>query len=191
MAIVLDMSMSLDGFITGPNAGPGNGLGDGGEQLHAWLWDGEATGGVPAAPTGVNGQVYRELLATGAVVTGPGTFSAGGWEGDHHDGVPIFVLSRRPPEREWPNVTYLGDVPEAMALAQAAAGERDVLFHGVVTARIALEAGVLDELEIHVVPVLLGSGERLFDGPVAALECTRVLAGESGVTHLHYRVTRA
>ncbi len=82
---------------------------------------------------------------------------------------------------------------EADLAAKRAAGDRDVLVHGVTTARLALAAGVLDELELHVVPVLLGQGRRLFDGLGAEhieLERTRVLEGEHGVIHLHYRVRR-
>src|SRR5215211_4512100 len=96
-ASVLYMSMSLDGFVAGPNAGPDNGLGDGGERLHEWIFRGPATehGGIPGRPPGVNGTVMDEATATGAVVAGRGTFEpAGGWGGDHHDGVPIFILSR-------------------------------------------------------------------------------------------------
>jgi hypothetical protein len=81
------MSMSLDGFITGPNDGPGNGLGDDGERLHDWLWTGGPSGasGVPGRPPGVNGRVFDELMATGAVVTGRRTFEiAGGWAGVTH-----------------------------------------------------------------------------------------------------------
>src|SRR5215218_2491002 len=75
-AAVLYMSMSLDGFIAGPNEGPGNGLGDGGERLHDWLWGGEPAGpsGVPSSPSGVNGRVLDESLAAGAVFAGRGTF---------------------------------------------------------------------------------------------------------------------
>lgn len=192
-ATVLSMSMSLDGFIAGPNVGPGNGLGDDGHRLHDWLWS-EPPGevGIPPSPQGVNGQVYGELLATGAVVVGRETFElAGDWNGDHHDGVPIFVLSRRAPEREWPLVTYTSDVAEAMTRAKEAAGDRNVLVHGAVTAQLALAAGVLDEFEIHVVPVLLGQGQRLFENLAPEhieLERTRVQVGESGVTHLHYRM---
>jgi dihydrofolate reductase len=208
-ATVLYMSMSLDGFITGPNDGPGNGLGDGGHRLHAWLWTGadaghaeevnpvrraeEATGRL----TGVNREVMDELWATGAVVVGRRTFElAGGWDGDHHSGVPIFVLSRHEPDGDtgrWPLVTYTSDVGDAMALAKRAAGDKNVLVHGAVTAQLALAAGVLDELEIHLVPVLLGRGRRLFDhlGPAhIELERTRILAGEEGVTHLRYRARR-
>jgi dihydrofolate reductase len=190
-ASVLYMSMSLDGFIAGPNEGPGNGLGDGGHRLHDWFF---ADGGGLA---GLNGQVADESMATGAVVAGRGTVEpAGFWGGDHHDGVPIFVLSRGEPASEagqWPLVTYVSDVATAMSEAKRAAGDRNVLVHGAGTAQLALAAGVLDELEIHLVPVLLGQGRRLFDnlGPEhIELERTRILEGESGVTHMHYRVER-
>ena len=198
-ATVLYMSMSLDGFIAGPNAGPGNGLGDGGHRLHEWFSAGADAGGkaVSGRLAGVNGQVVDEFMATGAVVAGRGTFEpAGGWGGDHHDGVPIFILSRHAPGSgmgRWPLVTYVDDVRTAMAEAKRAAGDRNVLVHGAGTAQLALAAGVLDELELHVVPVLLGQGRRLFDnlGPEhVELERTRVLEGEGGVTHLHYRVQR-
>jgi dihydrofolate reductase len=195
---VLYMSMSLDGFIAGPNDGPGNGLGDDGNRLHDWLWAGGSSGpsGVPGRPPGVNGQVFDEVLATGAVVTGRRTFEiANGWAGDHHDGVPIFVLTRHTPDSEtgkWPLVTYLSDVGAALTQAKHAAGDRNVLVHGAVTARLALAADVLDELEIHLVPVILGQGRRLFDhlGPEhIELERIRIVEGP-GVTHLRYRVRR-
>ena len=196
---VLYMSMSLDGFIAGPNAGPGNGLGDGGECLHDWLTtSGEPSGpsGIPGRPSGVNGQVFEEFMATGAVVAGRGTFEpAGGWDGDHHDGVPIWVLSRRKPGidvGQWPLVTYVNDVTTAMTEAKRAAGDRNVLVHGAATAQLALAAGLLDEIEIHLIPVLLGQGRRLFDNlspDHIDLERTRVLEGD-GVTHLHYVVRR-
>jgi dihydrofolate reductase len=196
-ASVLYMSMSLDGFVAGPNAAVDNGLGDGGERLHEWIFAGPATehGGVPGRPSGVNGEVMDEAIATGAVVAGRGTFEpAGGWGGDHHDGVPIFILSRNPEgeEARWPLVTYVSDVGEAMAAAKEAAGEKDVLVHGAGTTQLALAAGVLDELQIHLVPVLLGEGRRLFEHLGAnqiELEPVRVLEGE-GVTHLRYRVVR-
>jgi dihydrofolate reductase len=191
------MSMTLDGFIAGPNEGPDNGLGDGGHRLHEWVTKG---GDVDLQGTsdrgGVNGQVVDEFMSTGAVVAGRGTFEpAGGWGGDHHDGVPIWVLSRHEPGIEvsqWPLVTYVDDVTIAMTEAKRAAGDKDVLVHGAATAQLALAAGVLDELEIHLVPVLFGQGRRLFEGLPAEqmeLERTRVLEGD-GVTHLHYRVRR-
>jgi len=197
-ATVLYMSMSLDGYIAGPNAGPGNGLGDGGERLHEWvLPEGGGVDDVLASAQGANRQVVEEFMSTGAVVAGRGTFDpAGGWGGDHHDGVPIFVLSRRATageQQRWPLVSYVDDVAAAMAAAKRAAGDRDVLVHGAGVARLALAAGVLDELEIHLVPVLLGGGRRLFEGLApehVELERVRVLTGDGGMTHLRYRVLR-
>jgi dihydrofolate reductase len=198
-ATVLSMSMSLDGFIAGPNEGPGNGLGDGGHRLHEWVPMGEDPGPQALAGRlgGVNGQVIDEFMSTGAVVAGRGTFEpAGGWGGDHHDGVPIWVFSRREPGidvSQWPLVTYVDDVRTAMSEAKQAAGDKNVLVQGAATAQLALAAGILDELEIHLVPVLFGQGRRLFEGLAAEqieLERTRILEGEAGVTHMHYRVRR-
>jgi dihydrofolate reductase len=195
---VLYMSMSLDGFIAGPNEGPENGLGDGGHRLHDWCLTGPAPEfpGVPGRPTGVNGEVFDEMMSTGAVVAGRGTIEpAGYWGGDHHDGVPIFVLSRRQPGPEaaqWPLVSYVSEVETAMARAKEAAGERNVLVHGAGTAQLALAAGVLDELQIHLIPVLFGEGRPLFEHLGAdhtELELTRIVDGP-GATHLRYRVGR-
>ena len=195
-ATVLYMSMSLDGFVTGPNVRPDNGLGDGGERLHEWIFpDGEVdlTG---SKLTGANRVVWDEMMSSGAVIAGRRTFEpAGGWGGDHHDGVPIFIIARDEPGIDisrWPLVTYMPDIRAAAAAAKRAAGERNVMLHGAATAQLAREAGVLDELEIHLVPVLLGQGTPLFGdrGPERVeLERTRVLEGD-GVTHLHYRVRR-
>jgi dihydrofolate reductase len=191
-ATVLYMSISLDGFIAGPNETRDNGLGDGGHRLHEWcLTDAGGEG-----PVGVNAQVIGEFLATGALVCGRGTAEpAGFWGGDNHDGVPIFILSRQDPEEleQWPLVTYVNDVAAAMTQAKQAAGDENVLVHGAGTAQLALAAGVLDELELHVVPVLFGQGRRLFEGLAPEqieLERTRVLPGEGGVTHMHYQVRR-
>src|SRR4051794_6565194 len=196
-ATVLYMSMSLDGFIAGPNESPENGLGDGGQRLHDWVLSGAAAGdaGVPGVVSqGANGQIVEEFMSTGAVVAGRRTFEwANGWGGDHHDGVPIFIYSRSEPEIDisgWPLVTYVDDVEATMAQAREAAAGKDVLVHGAATAQLALAAGVLDELEIHLVPLLLGAGRRLFDAQPVDLERTRVLEGEQGVTHLRYRVIR-
>ncbi len=184
-AAVLYMSMSLDGFIAGPNETVDNGLGDGGNRLHEWaLTD----------PQGVNRQVVDEFMSTGSVVAGRGTVEpAGYWGGDHHDGVPIYIVTRQEREAgQWPLVSYVSDVTTAMAAAKQAAGDKDVLVHGAGIAQLALAAGVLDELEIHVVPVLFGQGRRLFENLAPEqieLELTRVLEGD-GVTHMRYRVKR-
>jgi dihydrofolate reductase len=194
---VLYMSISLDGFVAGPNETPDNGLGDGGHRLHEWLFEGgDADLEAIRRLGGVNGGIVEEFMTTGAVVAGQGTFEpAGGWGGDHHDGVPIFIVTRRDPAEveKWPLVTYTDDVAAAMASAKEAAGDKDVLVHGVGITRLALAAGVLDEIELHVVPVLFGQGRPLFEGLAAEqieLERTRVLEGEGGVTHMRYRVRR-
>jgi uncharacterized protein YndB with AHSA1/START domain/dihydrofolate reductase len=186
---VLYMSMSLDGFIAGPDDGPGQGLGAGGEVLHGWLGDG---GGDPMGyrPSGPSAAIFDEFMETGAVVVGRRTFDiAGRWNGDHHDGVPIFVPTRgEPPEPIADRVHYVTDgVESAMSQAKAAAGDANVLVHGASLAQSLLRAGVLDEIEIHLMPFLLGDGRRLFDGERAELELTRVLEAP-GVTHLRYRV---
>ena len=187
---VLFMSMSVDGFIAGPRDGPGNELGDGGHRLHEWfLADADAGRQL----TGASRDVMDEAMSTGAVVVGRRTFElAGGWDGDHHDGVPIFVLSRRRPDpaMQWPAVTYVPDVAGAMHAAKDAAGDKDVLVHGARTAQLALAAGVLDEVQIHLVPVLLGQGRRLFDDmPPDRVELELVRDGDGpGVQHLRYRV---
>jgi dihydrofolate reductase len=197
-ATVLYMSMSLDGFIAGPNAGPDNALGDGGERLHDWVLHGavmDSMGGNREVGA-VNRVVVDEFMSTGAVVAGRMTFEAGGWNGDHHGGVPIWVVSRHEPGIDvsnWPRVTYTSDVSTALTEAKRAAGDKNVLVHGAATAQLGLAAGLLDELEIHLIPVLLGDGRRLFERLPARhieLERTRVLEGEGGVTHLHYRVAR-
>jgi dihydrofolate reductase len=196
-ATVLYMSMSLDGFIAGPNEGPDNGLGDGGHRLHQWSPDPDPDRKVTSGRSaGVNRQVVDECMATGAIVAGRGTFEpAGGWGGDHHDGVPIFILTRHDPDdlRQWPLVTYVNEVTSAMTQAKEAAGDKNVLVQGAGTAQLALVAGVLDEIELHVIPVLFGQGRRLFAGLAPEqieLERTRVLEGENGVTHVHYQVQR-
>jgi dihydrofolate reductase len=197
-ATVLDMSMSLDGLIAGPNERLDNGLGDGGHRLHEWA----LTGADPdrkevAHLAGVNGEVFDELMSTGAVVAGRGTFEpAGGWGGDNHNGVPIFILYRQEPgidTEQWPLVTRVKDVTSAMTLAKQAAGENNVLVHGAGVAQLALAAGVLDELELHVIPAFFGQGRGLLEGLAPEhieLERTRILEGEGGVTHMHHRVRR-
>jgi dihydrofolate reductase/uncharacterized protein YndB with AHSA1/START domain len=185
---VLYMSMSLDGFITGPDDGPGNGLGTGGHRLHEWL--GEPVAAHPHFdPPGLSGQVFAEVMATGAVVVGRKTFDyAGRWGGDHH-GVPIFVPTRgTPPAPQSGWVHYVPDAATALREARAAAGEQNVMVHGAGLAQSLLREGLLDELEIHLIPVVLGDGRRLFGADRIDLQLTRVLAAP-GVTHLRYRVT--
>ncbi|GAA3587961.1 dihydrofolate reductase family protein [Nonomuraea rosea] len=187
---MLYMSMSLDGYIAGPNDEPGNPGGDGFIRLHEWglTPDKEAH-----RTDGVAGRLNEEYNATGAVLAGRRTAEqAGHWGGGHH-GVPTFVLSHRPPGpsvADHPLVTYVTDgIASAMAQAKAAAGGREVLVHGAYTAQRALEAGLLDEVQIHQVPVLLGRGRRLFDALPSRieLEIVRVIDTPEA-THIRYRV---
>jgi dihydrofolate reductase len=186
------MSMSVDGFIAGPDDSREHGLGVGGEQLHGWLADGGVDPASYRPSDDAGGAVFDEMLATEAVVTGRRTFEfAGGWAGDHHDGVPIFVLTRAaPPERPPGSARYVTDIASGVAEAKAAAGDRDVLLHGAATAQECLRAGLLDALQLTVVPVLLGRGRRLFaDLPHVELELVRAVDGPA-VQHLRYRVER-
>jgi dihydrofolate reductase len=183
--IRLYMSMSLDGFIAGPDDRPGQELGRNGGRLFNWLDD--------RMSPGPNGQVFNEALATGALISGRRTFElAGRWNGDHHDGVPIHVLTHHVDEGDEPpgSAKFYTDVVSCATDARAAAGDRAVMVHGAGAAQALLQAGQLDELEIHLVPVLLGAGRRLFEATGAdpvELELVRRLEGR-GVTHLRYRV---
>jgi dihydrofolate reductase len=189
-ASVLYMSMSLDGYIAGPNDGPDKPGGDGFMRLHEWLVTADGESGRPPGPAG---EVYDEMEATGAVLVGRRTAEqADHYEGNHH-GVPIVVVSHRPPPpsvANYPSVTYVTDgIVGAMTQAKAAAGDRDVMVHGAYTAHRALEAGVLDELQVHQIPVLFGQGLRLFDvlPSRVELEIIRVI-DTPAATHIRYRV---
>jgi dihydrofolate reductase len=199
-ATVLYMSMSLDGFITGPNDGPGNAMGDGGMALHGWLWSNAEPDDDPldavSKLTGANKTIVDQFMSSGAVVAGRGTFEgAHGWDGDHHDGVPIFIFSHHDkPEwaKDWPLVRFSSDLSGMMRDAKAAAGTKSVMVHGADLVQEALRLGVLDEIVIHLTPMLLGAGRSLFAeiGTTVDLERLNVIVGEGGVTHLHYRVRR-
>jgi dihydrofolate reductase len=191
--IRLYMSMSLDGYVTGPRDSVSDPMGVGGFRLFNWL-------DLRDGP-GPSGEVYAESMATRALISGRRTYEhAGHWQGDHHDGVPIFVLTRSVPDEPPPGtVSYVTDVRECASKARAAAGDADVMVHGAGAAQALLRAGELDELELHVVPVLLGQGRRLFDNlPAQAveLELVRQLSSPDDVdparrvTHLRYRVRR-
>jgi dihydrofolate reductase len=194
---VLYMSMSLDGFIAGPHDGPDNPGGDDFMRLHEWYgFAGEPGPGVQSSdPSGVAQSFIDEVLATGAVLSGRHTVEqVDHWGGDHHDGVRIFVPSHRPPGpsvADYPLVTYVSDgIASAMAQAKDAAGERNVLVHGATTAQLALAEGVLDELQIHQIPVLFGAGRRLFDLLPERVELEIVRVIDTPVaTHIRYRVS--
>lgn len=190
---VLDMSMSLDGFVSGPNDDDPNNPGGDGFTLHDWAFTPE--GGLqetePAA------ELMGQIFAAGAVVSGRRTAEhAGHWGGVHHgDDVRAFVLSHRPAPpsvADYPLITYVSDgIESAMAQAKAAAGDRNVHVIGAFTAQRALEAGLLDEIQLHIVPILFGGGRRLIDvlPSRVQLEVMRVIDSPEA-THVRYRVLR-
>ncbi len=186
---VLDMSMSLDGYIADPDDFLG---GDDGERLHKWS-DAHGESGKPSGPLG---QFLEEWKAAGAVLAGRRTAELMDHWGGDHGGLPIFVPSHRPPgpAARWgyPLVTYVTDgIESAMAQAKAAAGDRAVQVRGAYTAQRAIEAGVLDEVQVHLIPVLLGRGRRLFDvlPSLVELEIVQVIDTPES-THLRYRIRR-
>jgi dihydrofolate reductase len=210
--LTLDISMSLDGFIAGPDPRPDAPLGTGGERLHEWalvLESWRARHGLAGGETNADSDVVEESLrSTGATVMGRRMFSgghgpweddpnAGGWWGEdppfHH---PVFVLTHHAREpvamQGGTTFTFVTDGSEsALEQARAVAGDRNVAVGGGAdVAQQYLRAGLLDELQVHVVPVLLGDGVRLFDrhmdGAPAGLRCTRVIASPTGVAHLRY-----
>jgi dihydrofolate reductase len=194
--LILSMAMSLDGFITGPGDDKENPAGAGGMRLQEWLGD----GGPKVAdfrPSDRQSQiVFDELMSTGAVITGRRTGDfADYWGGDHHDGVPIFVPTHTAPaDNRHERVHFVTEgIAACVEQAKAAAGDRDVMLHGAYTAQECLKAGVLDVLEIQLMPVLLGQGRLLFDGlPPEHIELDLVRTLEAPkVLHLRYEVRRS
>lgn len=185
------MSMSLDGFVTGPNDSRKNPLGEGGEVLHDWLG---------ATATAADRAVLEEMVAgAGAILMGRRSYDfcvgEGGWgDGGPAGDVPCFVLTHEPPAEAPKVFTFVTDgIESAVKQAKAAAGGRTVGVHGATAAQQALAAGLLDEIQVHLVPVLLGDGVRLFDllgGSPVNLTRDRVVEAGSGVTHLRFHVVR-
>jgi len=210
--IVVDVSVSVDGFLAGPNATHEQPLGAGGDTLHEWAF---ATRrfreqhGLEGGEDGADSEVVDERLrATGATVMGRRMFSggegpweddpnAGGWWGDdppfHH---PVFVLThhqREPAVKEGGTTfTFVTDgIEAALALARDAAGEKDVAVAGGANViQQYLYAGLVDELQLHIAPVLLGGGVSLFGGgPGELVRLVRSRVIESpGVAHLGYSI---
>jgi dihydrofolate reductase len=212
--LTLDISVSLDGFVAGPDRTLDEPLGQGGERLHEWVvavasW--REAHGRSGGETNVDDAVSREHLdRIGATIMGRRMFSGGegpweddpnadAWWGDdppfHH---PVFILTnhaREPVSKQGGTTfTFVTDgIESALEQAADAAGDKDVAVGGGANvAQQYLRAGLLDEIQLHVAPVLLGDGVRLFAGHLAdglgALERTRVVESPTGVTHLRYRV---
>ena len=191
------ITTSLDGYITGPNDGPGKGLGEGGERLHYWVFGGpwsyeeEPSG----EATGADKQYLDEVMArAGAVVVGRNMFeAAGAWGGENPFSVPCFVVTHRPEgEPADAGFTFVDGLDEAIARAREAAGDKDVgIGGGADVIRQALRAGHVEELTISIAPVVLGGGKRLFDDFHETVSLEHLNVRQSPfATHLSYRVVR-
>ena len=191
------ITMSVDGYVAGPNDGPGNGLGDGGERLHHWVMGGPWPYDDPARgeATGEDAAWLSQMLAAmGAVVGGRATYEASRHWGDKNPwGVPFFIVTHRPDdEPEGGAFTFVDGVRPAIERAIAAAGDKDVhVMGGADVIRQALEAGLVDELTIIVAPVVLGGGKRLFEGFSDPLNFDHLGARQSEhATFIGYQVKR-
>lgn len=188
--VSIDMSMSLDGFVAGPNVSVEQPMGESGERLHEWLFN--------TARSEIDVEIERQMFATtGAVILGKRTFEVGVGEwGDTPFPVPCFVLTHKSQEElvmKSGTFTFVtGGIESALERARAAAGEKDVRLMGADIAQQFLKAGLLNEIQINLVPVLLGDGVRLFDHVGAKhieLERIQVLASLD-VTHIKFRVVK-
>ncbi|MFC8342257.1 dihydrofolate reductase family protein [Streptomyces sp. NPDC057280] len=202
--VFASLGMSLDGFIAGPEAGPDNPLGNGGLRIHAWVEDVESwreRQSMAGGQSNADDEIVRENFdRAGAYVMGRRMFDEGerGWPDPPPFRAPVFVLTSTPRE-PWvrqggTTFTFVTEgVESALAQAHEAAAGKDVqISGGAHTVRQYLAAGLLDELQLHLAPIVLGKGVRLFDdvSPDLALEPTRVIHSP-GVTHLTYQVVRS
>lgn len=184
--VVIDMSMSLDGYIAAPNDTPENGLGDDGMRLHNWMFDDPA----------VFEQVFGDLRNnTGAVIMGRRSYdnsvAAWGDSGPLGD-VPCFVVTHRPVTGAAPMFTVVPDgIERALDKARAIAGDKRIGIMGANLGQQYLAAGLVDEIRIHLVNVLLGGGRRLFDTLPERVELEQTsLSDTAGLAHIEYHVVR-
>ena len=195
--VAAGITTSLDGYITGPNDGPGRGLGEGGERLHYWVFGGPWTYDEEprGEATGADSEFLEEaVMRGGAVVGGRNTYDAArAWGGQNPFGVPFFIVTHHPEDApQDAGFTFVNGLEEAIARAREAAGEQDVFVMGWADViRQALRAGFVEELSVSIAPIVLGAGKRLFDGfeETVNLEHVRVLQSPFA-THITYRVGR-
>lgn len=193
--VLASITTSVDGYVTGPDDGPGCGLGVGGERLHYWVFGGPWTyDEEPAGQASGEDAAWLEstMSRVGAVVGGRNTYeSAGHWGDENPWGVPFFIVTHRPQE-EPPGgaFTFVDGVEQAVEQAKAAAGNKDVsLMGGADVIRQAFAAGLVDELSIVVAPVVLGGGKRLFEGFTKDVELEHLGVHQSTyATFIDYRV---
>jgi len=195
--VVAGITTSVDGYIAGPDDGPGRGLGIGGEVLHSWVFGGPWTyaSGPKGEATGEDKAWLDEAMrGLGAVVAGRWTYEAADhWGGSNPWPVPFFIVTHRPEEQPAEGgFTFVGDLDKAFAKAAAAAGDKDVhLMGGARVIREALAAGHIDELTIIVAPIVLGGGKRLFEGFDRRVALEHLGVRQSPfATFIDYRVRR-
>jgi dihydrofolate reductase len=195
--VLAGITTSLDGYIAGPDDGPGKGLGEGGERLHYWVFGGPWTyeNEPKGEPSGADAEWLNEVSSkVGAVVGGRGTYDAAeAWGGENPWGLPFFIVTHRTDEEpEGANFTFVEGVKEAVEQARAAAGDKDVhVMGGADVIRQALDAGLVDELSIIVAPVVLGGGKHLFEGFSDSFELEHLGVRQSEfATFIDYRVKR-
>jgi dihydrofolate reductase len=191
--VVFDITSSLDGFVAGPNDSPDLPMGEGGLRLFDWYFSESETS---RSPEDIDPEIREEAAqAVGAIVSGRRTYDqAHGWNGEHPLHVPVFVVTHQPPENvgEFNGAFITDGVESAIKQAQAAAGHKAVALNSPDIARQALQSGLLDELSIHIVPVLIGGGVRLFDHlgtEHIELECTQATNARK-VIHMTFRVIK-
>lgn len=193
--VIAGITTSIDGYIAGPNDGPGKGLGDGGERLHYWVFGGRWTYADPTRgqATGEDAAWLREVMSTiGAVVGGRWTYEAAGHWGDQNPwGLPFFIVTHRPEEEPAGGAfTFVSGVQHAVERAHQVAGGKDVhVMGGADIIRQALAAGIVDQLTIIIAPVILGDGKRLFDGFSQSLDLQHLGVRQSPfATFIDYQV---
>ena len=191
--VLLEMSMSLDGCVTGPDVGPEEPMGRGGERLHSWMFEGRSDAEIEAFQTG-------HFEGIGAVIVGRRMADLGivHWGDEPAFHCPVFVVTTRQAETiekaGGTSYTFVtGGIDEALGSAHEAAGADDVLVGGgAEIARQYLRAGAIDELRLHLVPLLLGAGGRLFDGSLPTIDLRPIEVTDTpSVTHLTYAVERS
>jgi dihydrofolate reductase len=195
--VIAVITTSVDGYVTGPDDGPGCGLGVGGERLHYWVFGGPWTYDAPgrSEPVGEDKAWLDRVTSTlGAVVAGRGTYEAAGHWGDANPwGIPAFVVTHRledqPTDGEF---IFVDSVPGAVSKAKAAAGDKDVhVMGGAQTIRQALDGDLVDQLTLIVAPVILGAGKRLFDRFTRSLDLDQLGVTQSDfATFIDYAVRR-
>ena len=196
--VLAGITTSVDGYIAGPDDGPGKGLGEGGERLHHWVFGGPWTYDDPpeGKPSGDDAEWLAETSSrVGAVVGGRWTYEAAEhWGGENPWSLPFFIVTHRPEEEpEGDGFTFVSGVEEAVERAREAAGNKDVhVMGGADTIRQALDAGLVDELSIIIAPVVLGGGKRLFEGFSKSLDLEHLGVRQSQfATFIDYRVQRS